>query len=233
MQTPVSEAIQPGWHNRCPLCDGRILGGLPLPFIHRRFLYGERVCERCWRSFLARRFVGFLLDWLALTLLGAGIELAMPEVDLLNPGADLPSWTGLLVMTLIFSFKDGIVGVSPGRWLLGTRVIDRSTLRPSGPMHSFKRNFLIALPLVVFPFLGYALVAFLAYDIYQDGYRLWDGWANTRVVWRKHAHKPPFAPRGNLCLRCGYDLTGNVSGICPECGTEIPPEQRPDIPDVP
>jgi hypothetical protein len=24
------------------------------------------------------------------------------------------------------------------------------------------------------------------------------------------------------CGRCGYDLTGNVSGICPECGTPIP-----------
>ena len=24
-----------------------------------------------------------------------------------------------------------------------------------------------------------------------------------------------------LCLTCGYDLTGNVSGICPECGERI------------
>lgn len=24
-----------------------------------------------------------------------------------------------------------------------------------------------------------------------------------------------------LCLDCGYDLTGNVSGVCPECGTEV------------
>ena len=24
-----------------------------------------------------------------------------------------------------------------------------------------------------------------------------------------------------LCLECGYDLTGNVSGICPECGKRI------------
>ena len=24
-----------------------------------------------------------------------------------------------------------------------------------------------------------------------------------------------------LCLNCGYDLTGNVSGICPECGEKI------------
>ncbi len=27
--------------------------------------------------------------------------------------------------------------------------------------------------------------------------------------------------RKGLCLKCGYDLTGNVSGVCPECGTEI------------
>ena len=25
------------------------------------------------------------------------------------------------------------------------------------------------------------------------------------------------------CVRCGYNLTGNVSGVCPECGTEIKP----------
>ncbi len=23
------------------------------------------------------------------------------------------------------------------------------------------------------------------------------------------------------CLRCGYDLTGNVSGVCPECGAAV------------
>ena len=24
------------------------------------------------------------------------------------------------------------------------------------------------------------------------------------------------------CSRCGYDLSGNVSGVCPECGTSVP-----------
>ena len=24
-----------------------------------------------------------------------------------------------------------------------------------------------------------------------------------------------------LCINCGYDLTGNVSGVCPECGAEV------------
>jgi hypothetical protein len=27
--------------------------------------------------------------------------------------------------------------------------------------------------------------------------------------------------RGGLCIRCGYNLTGNVSGVCPECGGRI------------
>jgi hypothetical protein len=24
-----------------------------------------------------------------------------------------------------------------------------------------------------------------------------------------------------LCRRCGYSLTGNLSGVCPECGTRV------------
>ena len=27
--------------------------------------------------------------------------------------------------------------------------------------------------------------------------------------------------RKGLCVKCGYDLTGNVSGVCPECGQGI------------
>lgn len=27
--------------------------------------------------------------------------------------------------------------------------------------------------------------------------------------------------RRGLCLRCGYDLGGNTSGVCPECGTAV------------
>jgi hypothetical protein len=33
--------------------------------------------------------------------------------------------------------------------------------------------------------------------------------------WEKVLRRPP--PLG-LCPACGYDLTGNVSGVCPECG---------------
>ena len=27
---------------------------------------------------------------------------------------------------------------------------------------------------------------------------------------------------GRHCAHCGYDLTGNVSGVCPECGNAVP-----------
>ncbi len=30
----------------------------------------------------------------------------------------------------------------------------------------------------------------------------------------------PVKPPGS-CQKCGYDLTGNVSGVCPECGTGV------------
>ncbi|UCG32186.1 MAG: hypothetical protein JSU68_11025 [Phycisphaerales bacterium] len=35
------------------------------------------------------------------------------------------------------------------------------------------------------------------------------------AIRRYHRH------RKGLCLSCGYDLTGNVSGVCPECGQAV------------
>ena len=32
---------------------------------------------------------------------------------------------------------------------------------------------------------------------------------------------------GGLCVGCGYDLTGNASGVCPECGSNEPRREEP------
>ena len=36
------------------------------------------------------------------------------------------------------------------------------------------------------------------------------------LFWIEHCRIPP-----DLCQRCRYDLTGNTSGVCPECGERI------------
>jgi hypothetical protein len=36
------------------------------------------------------------------------------------------------------------------------------------------------------------------------------------IFWRDRRRIPP-----GHCLRCGYSLTGNKSGVCPECGTGV------------
>ncbi|MBN1513453.1 MAG: hypothetical protein JXB13_15665 [Phycisphaerae bacterium] len=38
----------------------------------------------------------------------------------------------------------------------------------------------------------------------------------TVILW----HRDRRPPKGN-CQSCGYDLTGNVTGVCPECGEVV------------
>jgi len=38
--------------------------------------------------------------------------------------------------------------------------------------------------------------------------------------WRDRRRIPP-----GHCRNCGYDLTGNVSGVCPECGMALSSER--------
>lgn len=38
------------------------------------------------------------------------------------------------------------------------------------------------------------------------------------VWWRRHRRG---RPQAGACRRCRYDLTGNLSGVCPECGSAI------------
>jgi len=46
------------------------------------------------------------------------------------------------------------------------------------------------------------------------------------VRWRSRLRRQRRVLAG-ACLRCGYSLTGNTSGTCPECGTPVPQPSRP------
>jgi hypothetical protein len=60
---------------------------------------------------------------------------------------------------------------------------------------------------------------------YLDGYCSLPGWMILLVGaaptgwlwWRDHRRIPP-----GDCRKCGYNLTGNASGRCPECGEAVP-----------
>ncbi|MHC4796080.1 MAG: hypothetical protein ACYTF1_05495 [Planctomycetota bacterium] len=53
------------------------------------------------------------------------------------------------------------------------------------------------------------LAAFAAYPLYVAANQ-------SHIWWQKRQRK-----RLGHCLNCGYNLTGNTSGICPECGKKI------------
>ena len=48
--------------------------------------------------------------------------------------------------------------------------------------------------------------------------------APAMYVWLRDRRR---APPGH-CQKCGYNLTGNVSGVCPECGTSVGDDSATD-----
>jgi uncharacterized paraquat-inducible protein A len=56
-------------------------------------------------------------------------------------------------------------------------------------------------------------------------WHLFRAWKQKRA--RTAAHR---VARG-ACHHCGYSLVGNVSGVCPECGTPVPLCHRKGVPE--
>ena len=98
-----------------------------------------------------------------------------------------------------FGFNSGrvILGCSPGSYTLSHFCFQISTpLEPIWLPVAFNvgSGWAVHIPLWI-PFLVFAFPTF--------------------ILWRRGK-----APLPNHC-KCGYDLTGNLSGICPECGDAI------------
>jgi len=48
-------------------------------------------------------------------------------------------------------------------------------------------------------------------------------WTILPMIWALSAirRRQRWRSRASQCINCGYNLTGNASGICPECGRAI------------
>jgi uncharacterized RDD family membrane protein YckC len=128
---------------------------------------------------------------------------------------------GFALMCL-FILKDGFNGQSPGKRLMDVQVLDQRTGLPIKFAQSFKRNSILLLGQIpiVGGLVGLVVILIIAMQV-AKGYRLGDRFAQTRVIWKKYARLPVFGGDGLVCENCSYDLHGNMSGICPECGTPL------------
>ena len=171
---------------RCPLCDraGRM---------HKaKRLYNHAVCRRCYYVFAFRRQYAYVLDSMLLRLLWIPIFL-FAAYRMLIAGfsrASIVCTVGIsgLILLGVFFCKDCFRGQSLGKAIMGVRVIDKTTGKPIDVKASFRRNLPLLIPLMPLA------VAFLLYK----GYRKGDGWANSKVIWKKYALHPIFLPEVSM-----------------------------------
>jgi uncharacterized RDD family membrane protein YckC len=196
--------------------------------------YGYDVCSKCHYAFANRRQVAYLIDAIVLTAINFSVNVALfyaarPLLAGVRvPLAEYPPFVMInyavqLTLASLFICKDGFGGYSLGKLAMGVRVLDNSTGKPAGFLQSWKRHPFLYLSLFPYPYGAIAVVVIILVIAYQDagGYRLFDKFAGTRVIWKKYAHLPIFGGNALVCESCRYDLQGNTSGTCPECGTAV------------
>jgi RDD family protein len=185
----------------CPLCN-LPLGGSD------KLLYNHRVCDKCHQDFALRRvlanfldqmvlsFVGFILGFaiiIAAAIIGGVAGAATGNEDF---GGRLAVFVWVLMLLVVAFFaiaKDGFGGYSPVKYVLGLQVIDSVTGRPAGFLDAFKRNLNLNIPFMPL----YVLIQLMT----KDGIRMGDGWARTKVIWKKYGDLDPFLPLNELRKR--------------------------------
>jgi len=176
-------------HTACPLC-----GNEKRMRKRTREIYGRTVCKRCADRFVGRRQLAYVLDFLAFYLFSgvlgaiAGAVLVARDPDVSTEALEA---TGMLVgygAVPLFLFRDSWAGRSIGKILLGLQTVDDRTGAPIGVSASIRRT----LPLLI-PFVP----LIVAFQLYRS--RRWgDGWARSRVVWKRYGDSPVFAPEGAI-----------------------------------
>jgi len=149
-----------------------------------RTLYGHAVCRRCWGGFINRRQLAWILDAFLIGYLVvpffSGVVVGLLDPDPAGPAA---GWIYLALLVGAISLKDGFLGHSLGKAICGVQVVDQDSGIPAGFSRSILRNWFLAVPLL-------PIVVALTMN---KGPRPGDGWARTRVIWKRHRGHPVFS----------------------------------------
>jgi len=182
-QYPRPINISKPLHNtgECPLCGNT-------KRMHKAMeLYDQMVCPKCYYGFANRRQLAYFIDLMLLIILNIllGIILGIIEETNGYPKPDIDNMARVISWFLYVAFicKDCFYGQSIGKVLCGVKVINESTGQPGEIGASMMRNLILLVPLMPLV-VGFQL---------PRGYRVGDGWAKTKVIWKKYADHPIFA----------------------------------------
>ena len=108
-------------------------------------------------------------------------------------------------------------GVVAHHQLLLAAVFDLNNPIPPPPLHAEWAGFQLSLANNRSPGGGYRHL-FIKMPLWFPiiVFSIYPAIAFIRGPYRRYRRR-----KKGLCLTCGYNLTGNVSGICPECGVRI------------
>jgi len=164
----------------CALC-----GQARRVFRRQKLLYDWPVCSVCRGRFAGRRRLAFVIDsLLCLAVVAAAIVIVVNADPTAKgaPGVEL-ILAAIFGSLVFFLFKDGFGGYSPGKKVMGVRVVDCKTLEPIGLIASLGRNAIPVFFPVTTPVIGIQL---------EEGYRLGDGLGRSKVIWLRYAEHPVF-----------------------------------------
>jgi len=188
-------SAQPNAMPQCCLCGNWLqFGAKPL--------YGYQVCPKCHTDFAWKRAFAYILDMVFVNVIVGILIVIALVVGVIIVGAgqsthndDAAATAGgmvivfgylgsLLVAYILMMLRDGFNGQSPGKRILGLQVINVVTGVPSKIADSFKRNIILAVPVIP--------IVVIVQIFTGNGLRLGDEWAQTKVIWKQYADRAPF-----------------------------------------
>ena len=187
-------STQPASAPQCCLCGNWLqFGSKPL--------YGYQVCPKCHSDFAWKRAFAYILDAVFINVIMGvlfvvalivmfvivGAAQSAHNDDAATAGAMLFLFMyagGFLLAFALIILRDGFNGMSPGKRILGLQVINTVSGVPAKLGDSFKRNIILAVPV---------LPIVVAVQIFTaNGVRIGDEWAQTKVIWKQYADRAPF-----------------------------------------